>query len=68
MIGNLQEPARRSLLLTALSYPLVVAGIILLVLAIEVPGAALLGSGVFLIGINELCLYIAKSSERPTTT
>jgi hypothetical protein len=68
VIRTLQEPARRSLLLTALSYPLVVAGIILLVLAIEVPGAALLGSGAFLIGINELCLYIAKSSERPTTT
>ena len=64
----MQEPARRSLLLTALSYPLVVAGIILLILAVEVPGAALLGSGVFLIGINELCLYIAKLSERPTTT
>ncbi|MFE1082762.1 MULTISPECIES: hypothetical protein [Brevibacterium] len=68
MIRNLQEPARRSLLLTALSYLLVVAGISLLILAYEVPGAALLGSGVFLIGINELCLYIAKSSERPTTT
>ena len=68
MIRNLQASARRSLLLTALSYPLVVAGIILLILAVEVPGAALLGSGVFLIGINELCLYIAKSSAPSRTT
>ncbi|MGO3021675.1 MAG: hypothetical protein ACTIIH_00360 [Brevibacterium sp.] len=68
MIRNLQEPVRRSLLLTALSYPLVVAGIFLLVLAIEAPGAALLGSGVFLIGINELCLYIARSSATSRTT
>ena len=68
MIRTLQEPARRSLLLTALSYQLVVAGIILLILAVEVPGAALLGSGVFLIGINELCLYIARSSAPSRTT
>lgn len=68
VIITVQESARRSILLTSLGYPLVVAGIILLVLAVEDPGAALLGSGVFLIGINELCLYIARSSALSRTT
>jgi hypothetical protein len=61
VIINVEEPARRSILLAGLSYPLVGVGIILMFMALEVSGAVLLGSGVFLIGINELCLYIAKS-------
>ncbi|SMX97474.1 MULTISPECIES: hypothetical protein [unclassified Brevibacterium] len=61
----MREEARRSLLLTGLSYPLFIAGIILLFTAITVPGAVLLGSGVFLIGINELCVYIARTGPVP---
>ncbi|WP_210604103.1 hypothetical protein [Brevibacterium oceani] len=61
MIITVQEPAHRSILLTGLSYPLFAAGVVLLFMSITIPGAVLLGSGVFLIGINELCLYIAKS-------
>jgi hypothetical protein len=59
---RMSEPARRSVLLTALSYPLLAAGITLLFVDIAVAGTALLASGVFLIGINELCLYIARSN------
>ncbi|UVI36295.1 hypothetical protein [Brevibacterium spongiae] len=70
MIITVQDPAHRSILLTSLSYPLFVAGAVLLFASITIPGAVLLGSGVFLIGVNELCLYIAKSSttqERAAT-
>lgn len=55
--------ARRSILLTGLSYPLLAVGLALLFTEVTVPGAVLLGSGVFLIGINELCFYIARSGE-----
>ena len=61
-MSDMRRQARRSVLLTGLSYPLFIAGIVLLFTAMNVPGAVLLGSGVFLIGINELCLYIARSS------
>ncbi|WP_167193271.1 hypothetical protein [Brevibacterium pigmentatum] len=44
-----------------MSYPLFVSGVVLLFVSITIPGAVLLGSGVFLIGVNELCFYIAKS-------
>ncbi|MGC2941228.1 hypothetical protein [Brevibacterium sp. FAM 24638] len=60
MIITVQESAHRSILLTGLSYPLFALGAVLLFMSITIPGAVLLGSGVFLIGINELCLYIAK--------
>jgi membrane-bound ClpP family serine protease len=60
VIFTVQESAQRSILLTGLSYPLVIVGAILLFMSITIPGAVLLGSGVFLIGVNELCLYIAK--------
>lgn len=58
----MNEPARRSVLLTGLSYPLLVAGIILLFTGVTAAGTVLLASGIFLIGVNELCLYIARSS------
>ncbi len=61
MINTVQEPAHRSILLTSVSYPLFVSGVVLLFVSITIPGAVLLGSGVFLIGVNELCFYIAKS-------
>lgn len=70
VINTVQEPAHRSILLTSLSYPLFVAGAVLLFVSITIPGCVLLGSGVFLIGINELCFYIAKSGmtqERAAT-
>ncbi|MGO2862750.1 MAG: hypothetical protein ACTIC1_16445 [Brevibacterium sp.] len=54
------ETARRSILLTGLSYPLLVAGILLLVFGIAVARAVLLASGIFLIGVNEICLYIGR--------
>lgn len=60
---RVSEPARRSVLLTGLSYPLSVAGIVLLFIGVTVAGAVLLASGIFLIGVNELCLYIARSSS-----
>lgn len=59
----MSEPARRSILLTGLSYPLSVAGIVLLFIGGTVAGAVLLVSGIFLIGVNELCLYIARGSS-----
>lgn len=61
VIITVQEPAHRSILLTGLSYPLFAVGAVLLFMSITIAGAVLLGSGVFLIGINELCLYIAKN-------
>ena len=63
---RVSESARRSVLLTGLSYPLLVAGIILLLTGVTVAGAVLLASGVFLIGVNEICLYIARSNVRAT--
>ncbi len=57
----MQEPAHRSILLTGLSYPLFAVGVVLLIISMTVPGAVLLGSGVCLIGINELCLCIARN-------
>lgn len=59
----MSEPVRRSVLLTGLSYPLLIAGALLLFTGITVAGAVLLASGIFLIGVNELCLYIARSSS-----
>ncbi|SMX67540.1 hypothetical protein BAURA63_00515 [Brevibacterium aurantiacum] len=68
MIITVQESAHRSILLTSLSYPLFVAGLVLLFVSNTIPGAVMLSSGVFLIGINELCLYIARSSALSRTT
>ena len=62
---RVSESARRSVLLTGLSYPLLVAGIILLLTGVTVADAVLLASGVFLIGVNEICLYIARSNVVP---
>lgn len=59
---TVNEPARRSVLLTGISFPLLIAGALLLFTGITVAGAVLFGSGIFLIGVNELCLYIARSS------
>ena len=64
-MSDVREQARRSVLLTGLSYPLFIAGILLLFTAVTVPGAVLLSSGVFLIGINELCVYIARTGATP---
>lgn len=64
MIITVQESAHRSILLTSLSYPLFVAGLVLLFVSNTIPGTVLLSSGVFLIGVNELCFYIAKSGAR----
>lgn len=51
----------RSILLTALSYPLLVIGLLILFLGSQTAGAVLTASGVFLIGINELCFHISLS-------
>lgn len=64
VIITVQESAHRSILLTSLSYPLFVAGLVLLFVSNTIPGAVLLSSGVFLIGVNELCFCIAKSGAR----
>lgn len=53
-MNDARGQARRSVLLTGLSYPLLVIGLVLLFTAITVPGAVLATSGVFLIEINEL--------------
>jgi K+-transporting ATPase c subunit len=53
----------RSILLTALSYPLLVVGLLVLFLGSQAAGAVLTASGVFLIGINELCFAIARSAS-----
>lgn len=60
-MSDVREQARRSVLLTGLSYPLFIVGIVLLFTEMTVPGAVLLGCGVFLIGINELCVYVART-------
>lgn len=64
-MSDVREQAHRSVLLTGLSYPLFIAGILLLFTAVTVPGAVLLSSGVFLIGINELCVCIARTGATP---
>lgn len=58
----MNETARRSVLLTGISYPLLIVGVLLFVTEITVAGAVSFASGIFLIGVNELCLYIARNS------
>ena len=59
----MNESARRSVLLTGISYPLLVVGVFLLFTEITAAGAVSFASGIFLTGVNELCLYIAKNSS-----
>ncbi|GAA1488192.1 hypothetical protein [Brachybacterium sacelli] len=51
----------RSPLLTGLSYPLLAIGIFCLLAGIEGIGMTFMACATFLIGVNELCLYMARS-------
>lgn len=50
----------RSILLTALSYPLFVVGLVLLFVGPSFAGAVLTACGSFLIGVNEICYVLRR--------
>lgn len=50
----------RSILLTALSYPLFVVGLVLLFVGPSFVGAVLTVCGTFLVGVNEICYVLRR--------
>ncbi|MGO1182836.1 MAG: hypothetical protein ACTHZ5_02490 [Micrococcaceae bacterium] len=62
---NRSDLSKRSILLTALSYPLFLGGVVLLFSGGGVEAGLIMFSGVFLIGVNEICFYIDKKGPDP---
>lgn len=59
-MSDRREDAGRSLLLTAISYPLLVIGLIFLLVGPELAGATMTACGTFLIGVNEVCHRLGR--------
>ncbi|EWS81744.1 hypothetical protein BF93_15410 [Brachybacterium phenoliresistens] len=59
-MSTAREGFGRSLLLTAISYPLFALGLVILFAGPEVAGAVLTACGTFLIATTEVCYSIQK--------